>query len=565
MSNECNFDNQFDNEDLNFVDAKKAYRCFSHDHETSGFNLLMKHILMSLKQPNLFLKVLADISKCDINSKTEDGFTALHIACANCKDTKIVKLLLDKGANVNLQSNCGNTPLMHMIECNNINGEIMKLLLEYNTNVNIQCNIGDSALMKALINFKLTFDTKGTQCKIMKLLLEYNADVHLANKERRTPLQFAQILDDKYIMVLFERYITEMFKKSVLDDEDNMPELDEDIINENNADEMIELPELPVVDLIENDEFDRKIEKEINDLINELNEQFEMKTETLDEVIVEEPTFDKNLIHIKPEEPTSHKEWTYVRSEPINIKNRHVINITKPIGIDTPTFDENLIHVKPEPIKSPKFYNFSRKFDISLEEFREATKPFAVLTSQLNGGQVNTVLRSIFKNAHSKKIDRDIKEMLEQSRFPSLNGKYSGALFASNRNNMLPESYKESLLQWFNQSKTSNIIEKKHMVLMAWVCYWIKNFLNNTSKVCDMYNLNTIDYDGVITTSPNNMKLAEEEWKKINNYGLDYYLYIISTEKNDKLKNVLKWVIDQRVRFDRCEECEHMEKYYEYK
>lgn len=207
--------------------------------DNDGNNAL--HI--AVKSRNLYFvkKVLKNIR--DINSQTKYGETALHIACrlslsditeyllnngANtdireyyklfypihyvCSngDEHILKLLIDHGADINIQDGNGNTPLHHSI----ISGKfaITKLLMTnektknkincnlYNVNLNLPLHC---ALQKINSNVKFYID-----------LLLRGTDINFSNNNRKTCLHyicefnlwrnFSAILETKKMDILIE-------------------------------------------------------------------------------------------------------------------------------------------------------------------------------------------------------------------------------------------------------------------------------------------------------------------------------------------------------------------------
>lgn len=65
----------------------------------------------------------------NINAKGTDDYMALHYAIGK-GDNDIVKLLIDKGADVNSSDSYGNTPLMEAADMFDNDDTIIKLLLE---------------------------------------------------------------------------------------------------------------------------------------------------------------------------------------------------------------------------------------------------------------------------------------------------------------------------------------------------------------------------------------------------------------------------------------------------
>lgn len=110
----------------------------------------------------------------DVNAK-DKGFssrTALHTAVEE-NNLKIVSILLNSGADVNLLDENGNTPLMMLDEETNV--EIIKLLVKYGTNLNIQ---NTENKRTALINAAMEDNFKA-----MRVLIEAGADVNLRDSD----------------------------------------------------------------------------------------------------------------------------------------------------------------------------------------------------------------------------------------------------------------------------------------------------------------------------------------------------------------------------------------------
>ncbi|CZR67067.1 uncharacterized protein PAC_16966 [Phialocephala subalpina] len=115
----------------------------------------------------------------NVNAAIEDGSTPLHRASMN-GHLESVKLLLEKGANVNTATKDGSTPL-HRASYNG-HLESVQLLLEKGANVNAATEDGLTPLHQASYNGHL---------ESVKLLLEKGADVNAATRYRSTPLHRA--------------------------------------------------------------------------------------------------------------------------------------------------------------------------------------------------------------------------------------------------------------------------------------------------------------------------------------------------------------------------------------
>jgi len=94
---------------------------------------------------------------------------------------EIVKLLLKRIPDVNLQDKFGITALIYACWCNN--AVIVELLLKHNPNVNLH----DKDCWTALI-----YACKNSNANIVKLLLEHNPDVSLKDKDGKTAHKYAK-------------------------------------------------------------------------------------------------------------------------------------------------------------------------------------------------------------------------------------------------------------------------------------------------------------------------------------------------------------------------------------
>jgi ankyrin repeat protein/serine/threonine protein kinase len=128
--------------------------------------------------------------------KDENDNTLIHkVVKSKVNEQKIMKILLEYGANPNLKDVSGQTPLHLAIVDDKI--EIVKLLLEYLVDYNLKDNLGNNPLTLAI---------KKNRIEIVELLLQYGADVNLKDDEGRSPLYLA-IMDNNIKMVeLLLRY-----------------------------------------------------------------------------------------------------------------------------------------------------------------------------------------------------------------------------------------------------------------------------------------------------------------------------------------------------------------------
>jgi ankyrin repeat protein len=119
---------------------------------------------------NLFLEKVDDINMIIEN---ESNYTMIHNAVAR-NNLEIANILINNGANVNVNDNCRITPL-HL----STSEEMTTLLLNNNANVNEIDTRGKSPLLICCENSKK---------HLIKLLLDHGADMNCKDKDRNSPL-----------------------------------------------------------------------------------------------------------------------------------------------------------------------------------------------------------------------------------------------------------------------------------------------------------------------------------------------------------------------------------------
>jgi len=147
-----------------------------------GCNYEMALILASANGHETVVKVLLE-KGAEVDHRNNFGPTALIEASANGREA-IVKMLLEKGANVNLQREFGRTALMDAIQEGHVS--VVQVLLENGAEVNHQDNDGWTALMVA--------SERGRE-GVVNMLLEKGADVNIQNHNGKMALNMAKTDD----------------------------------------------------------------------------------------------------------------------------------------------------------------------------------------------------------------------------------------------------------------------------------------------------------------------------------------------------------------------------------
>eukprot|EP00833_Pecoramyces_ruminatium_P008856 jgi/Orpsp1_1/1182888/evm.model.c7180000083072.1 len=128
----------------------------------------------------------------DINNKNRDGDSPLTIVCKNknieiIEKIKIIKYMLDNGANINIKDRYDLTPLMIACYFNNI--KLVKFLIDSNSNINFKNKDGDTAItiarcfnnkdiIELLIKSKDNIDIKNNNNEIENIT-NYKVDLNL--------------------------------------------------------------------------------------------------------------------------------------------------------------------------------------------------------------------------------------------------------------------------------------------------------------------------------------------------------------------------------------------------
>lgn len=124
-----------------------------------------------------------------LDTRDNGGSCCLHWAVDGGKPG-CIQWLLDKGIEVDVEDECGCSPLMRLASING-NVEVAKILIENGANVNKVDKLKKTSLMSAALNGGL---------ELVKLLVENGANIHAENEYGKTALDFAESFGRKEIV-----------------------------------------------------------------------------------------------------------------------------------------------------------------------------------------------------------------------------------------------------------------------------------------------------------------------------------------------------------------------------
>lgn len=167
-----------------------------NERDLEGFTPLLNAVYYNFVDGVEFLiKIGAPI---DDNS---DGQTPLILATRQGND-KIIKILVENGADVNKSDKHGNTPLHLSTKAGNLKG--VKLLIKYGANINA-IHIGWTALIYSVYN---------RHADMSRYLLDNGSDVNAGSKHYRGIFDVADFTDKNMVKLLIENGVdTNGFQK----------------------------------------------------------------------------------------------------------------------------------------------------------------------------------------------------------------------------------------------------------------------------------------------------------------------------------------------------------------
>lgn len=139
-------------------------------------------------------------SGADVDVENEEGFTLLMYICVLVTessnqtyvekyDMDVFELLVNSGANINIQDNNGNTPLILLSEYGVL--PLIDILIDAGADLNIQSNDGATALIRSLIYAETTSSIYTTE-----LLVNAGADISIKDNRDHDAIYYANQIEN---------------------------------------------------------------------------------------------------------------------------------------------------------------------------------------------------------------------------------------------------------------------------------------------------------------------------------------------------------------------------------
>lgn len=132
------------------------------------------------------------------NTRGEGGAFPVLVMAASADRAATVRLLLERGADVNARDGNGNTALMSA--CSFGSASAVNVLLSHRANANLKGFLGETALMSAVPvgRHPLGREVPGSHARIVSLLLAHGANSRLTDDSGRTALVIARRQHARY-------------------------------------------------------------------------------------------------------------------------------------------------------------------------------------------------------------------------------------------------------------------------------------------------------------------------------------------------------------------------------
>lgn len=147
-----------------------------------------------------FAELLTKYPNYPVDNKTVDGWTLLHIA-SYFDFSLAVKLLIQKGANVNIEEKSGTTPLLMAVSNKSVG--CVDTLLQHEASIDKANKKGFTPLMSAAYN--------GNQ-EILEILIQNKPNIDLKDNNGKNVFDYAQEKSQNHtIRSLLEKFKMESF------------------------------------------------------------------------------------------------------------------------------------------------------------------------------------------------------------------------------------------------------------------------------------------------------------------------------------------------------------------
>jgi ankyrin repeat protein len=144
-----------------------------------GYNAL--HYVLRNSNSTEIVKLLIDRG-IDVEGRDCDGRTPLHLCCREGHHDGLV-ILLEKGANINAKDSMNQTPLYEAILRHNY--DCVKMILDHGADINAVNNSGETVLHAAV------GAVEGSNYHCIEMLLDHRADINAVNNSGKTVLHAA--------------------------------------------------------------------------------------------------------------------------------------------------------------------------------------------------------------------------------------------------------------------------------------------------------------------------------------------------------------------------------------
>lgn len=209
------FDKKYKKNILDEYKFSNEYNC-TEKIKSNNFTKLM-YLIVSGNDYNTISNYLLENSH-QVNMKNSKGWTALMILCANSDiyDVKLIYLLINNGANVNILNNDGHNAFMIILmsQHNLHKIRIIKYFIFSDIDVNAQDYNGWNALMISYYNFikNNDNDNNDVDCNINVIKLIYKNSNHASQKMFYDVIKHINVEKHNYYYKISVLLICEKYK-----------------------------------------------------------------------------------------------------------------------------------------------------------------------------------------------------------------------------------------------------------------------------------------------------------------------------------------------------------------